>query len=759
MKKEINMRLFAFTFLLGISCIYLFHSIPAWYWILPIVVSGLFFIHFKKYYCIGFLLGLAWLICYLHLFVSQALPTKYETKKIAIQGTIISIPDNKEQLTSFMLVSKNPYFKGKIKLNWYGKYPRLSAGQIWNLTVKLKRIHGLRNPSGFDYDKWAFANNIIAKGYVINKSNNKQLKNLNDTYLIPFIRNHISDQIARILASYSVSPFVLALTVGDKHLISKEAWNVLQATGTSHLMAISGLHIGLIATLVFFLIKYLWRIFPSLCLLMASQQAAAIISFLSALIYSALAGFAVPTQRALIMLFIVLFALWCKRSLVVWYGFAFAIFMVLFLDPLSVLSMSFWLSFSAVGVILYGLTGRMRQSNKLMQLLKIQWIVGLGLIPLSLLFFQKASMISFIANIISIPWVSFIVVPSSLLGTALLVINHQLASYCFIFSAWNMQYVWHMLQYFSQFHFSFFKYHLVNFISFIFLAISLLLLLAPKGFPVKYLAILLLLPVFLKASNKPNNAILKFRVFDIGQGSAIFLQEGSKTLLYDTGPGFPGQSSAAEQTIIPYLKAKGITSINDLIISHFDSDHSGGFKAIINNFQVKNIYTPLSGKAHWQRCQSGKKWQWIHAKFIFLSPPKNWQGKKRNNQSCVLKVTYGNHQILLPGDIEKNTEKYLVKHHKKQLKSDVLLLPHHGSKTSSTWPFVKAVTPKIIIATTGYRNRFHFPRKNIVWRYEWLGAKLYNTAVSGMISIDFNLAQSQFYVEQYLVKNIHLWVR
>jgi len=766
------MRAFTMGFLIGVSLIFVIALRPSFYVLflsgIPVVLAvfykvmrrGTFFWWVKV--LLGCCLGASWLVVYLNSVMPKPFPHALESKQLVITGRIASIPKHKAHFSSFLFSSAINHQKRKIRLSWYGWRPPLMAGQCWRLTVKLKRIHGLRNPAGFDYDRWAFSQGISASGYVVAHSRHQKVSCHHTGFSMLYLRNNLANKMQALLVDNPALPFILALTIGDKHLITQKDWRVFQATGTSHLAAISGLHIGFVAALIFFLVKIIWRFFPRLCLLIPAQQGAALMSLLAALLYSALAGFATPTQRALTMLAIGLTALFCKRILAPWHAFMLAILIVLLINPLSILTMSFWLSFSAVGVILYGLTGRAFLGSKFKQMIKMQWVVGIGLVPLSLLFFYKASLVAFIANVIAIPWVSFIVVPSSLLGVVFLYISHHAAYALLTFAACNMQLLWHVLIYFSQSHFALFHIYFSGASSFVAVSLAVLLCLSPKGFPCKYLSIVLLLPLFVPMtfSLPPNQ--LKLVVFDVGEGLSVLVQKGRYVLLYDTGAHYADQASVATSSVIPYLKKEGITTIDAVMISHFDNDHVGGLNDILKAFKVKHLYTPPSKQykalASWQRCQKGLHWQWGTATFNTLFPKKHEPSKKRNNLSCVLMVHFGVHAIILPGDIEKSAEHALVAQEGHHLKADVLIVPHHGSATSSSWRFLQAVHPKVAIISSGYRNRFHFPSQKVLARYRLLGAHVYNTASAGMVKLILNATQSRFRVDSYVLTHAHLWL-
>lgn len=759
------MRMFAPGFLLGACIVFYLQSTPSLFYLLPIafLLAPLFYWRKKLIirFVLGFSLGFFWLVVYLHFFAAASLPKRLEGEKLLVTGTVVSIPVKNTMYDSFVFSTQSiNHKKYKLKINWYYAPYDLKVGERWHLTVKLKRPHGTHNPGAFDYSQWAFQNKISAAGYVVKDSGNKKLQSSWFVQPANRLRADLLNKFQAMFPKQKMGGFLEALTLGWRSTITQADWQTLQRTGTSHLVAISGLHIGLVASLVFFLVDFLWRRVAFLSLRISAQQVAASVSLFVAAFYCMLAGFSLPTQRALIMLSVVLIALILKRRILAWHGLACALFLVLLFDPLSVLSMSFWLSFSAVAVIIYGVSGRLKTANKWRQIINVQLIVTIGLIPLSIYFFQKTSIVSPFANAVAIPWVGLIVVPLSLLGSLLLLINHTAAHAVLWLALKNMQGAWWYLNKLASLPFAAWHYSLPQPVLLGFLCLAVLLLLAPRGISIKYLAIFFLLPVIFVSRSLIAHGHAKVTLLDVGQGLSVVIQTQHHVLVYDTGPGRPGSFNAGDSVLNPFLRWSGVKKVNVLVISHTDNDHVGGANALLQQYPARLIYTSNPKYFHHIRhviaCHAGQHWTWDGVKFSMLYPGRKKLASKNNN-SCVLQVTVGNKIILLPGDIEKGAEKYLVKRAKKDLSAVILIAPHHGSKTSSTWPFAKAVRPQYVLFATGYRNRFHFPSAPIVQRYHILGAKELTTATSGAIS--FNIAPNQPLnaPKQYAVDHHKLW--
>lgn len=746
--------IYAIAFLLGVCLVHKV-SILLQFWVMVIsLLTCLFLFYsvnkFKTYKLINTLLfiiiGFCWAAIYLHKLLTWQLPQDFENKQAIVEGRVASIPEIQDNHIKFLLKIKQLCIHKKCinkppalaQLQWYGNYSKLSVGEDWRLKVKLRRSHGNANPGVFNKESYLLQNHIRAVG-VVNKSlDNRLLADKFWSMPVAKFRQLILEKIEKALAGNVYLGLIEALTLGIKQHITVQQWQLLGATGTSHLMAISGLHIGLVAGAIYALANLFWKRlggWTRASLLMPSQKVAAICSLLAGLTYSLLAGFSVSTQRSLIMLVVLLSLIIAKRTTSIWQGLSLALFIVLLYDPLTVLSSGFWLSFGAVGLILYGASGRYRAKSLWWRYGRVQWVVTLGLLPLSLLFFQQAALTSFATNLIAIPWVSFIVVPLALLGVLLISIFPWLGTWLLKFSALALQVIFKLLAWFADIKFMLWHQAITNFATLMLVAVGILLLLLPRGFPGRWLGLLWLLPLFFTKNPTPKISELWFSVVDVGQGLAIVIRTANHTLVYDTGPKYGAVYNAGDYIIIPYLRANGINTIDTLVVSHGDSDHSGGANALLKQLAVGQVITSVPERYNQfpvQACQSGMSWQWDNVQFEFLAPPLKSQ-LKNNNRSCVLRITIGKNHILLPGDIEKAGEDYLIKHQKNKLNATILVAPHHGSNTSSTAKFIAAVEPHYVIFSTGYLNRFGFPNKAIVARYMAYGAKSYNTAYCGMV--------------------------
>ena len=678
-------------------------------------------------------------------FCSPKAATLYNQKHF-ITGTITSLPEVSATRTKFHF--KTAY--GTFLVSIYGRLSlrlNLKPADTWRFKLKIKPIRSLLNPGGFDYKQYLKAKGIDARAYVIKSSKNQKIGHFWYRDPINLLRFYLKKQVMAI-APKRYRGIFLALILGDRSELDEQTWNIFKRTGTSHLIAISGLHIGLVFGLVFLIMRFGLGLIPMVHRRFVAQDYALLVAMSAAFIYSALAGFAISTLRALIMLgLLCVFKL--KRQLIsLGKVFILTIIISLILAPLSVISASFWLSFCAVGALIYGLSGKKKikhdKSHKWKKLIRPQWVIFWLLIPLNLYYFQQISLVSLGANIVAIPLMSLLIIPLLLLAIVISSLSLPSAKVLFQLADFFFSILWHGLHWLSTL--PFWGIHLPgpSFFSLIGAILGLLLCFAPKAIPGRHLSGFYLLGILFIRPLPPPYGSLRFTMLDVGQGLSCVLQTQHHVLIYDAGAAFSGGFNAGRSVILPYLHAQNIFLLNKLVISHGDNDHAGGATYLLNNIKVQKLETSDLKQFNGYYpifCHGKKNWQWDGVHFHYLQQPKNITN--RNDGSCVLKITVGKRAILLPGDIEKQAERYLLVHQKSLLSASILIAPHHGSLTSSSVPFVKAVQPTIVLMSTGFNNRFGFPKKAVIQRYEHIGASIYNTAVNGAIQLDISKSDTK----------------
>ncbi len=656
----------------------------------------------------------------------------------------------------------------------------LRAGERWRLTLRLKQPHGTANPHGFDFEMWALERNIRAVGYVHNsekllaghpKGNNRRIDELAPNtlfrglgYRIETWREAVRDKFDATLGDAPYAGVLSALAIGDQNSISPPQWQIFTRTGVNHLMSISGLHITMLASLAFAAVYWLWRRSTRLTLRLPARKAAALAALLAALGYALLSGFAVPAQRTVYMVGAVGAALWLNRNFSLGQIVSIALLGVLIPDPWAVMSAGFWLSFGAVVLILYVTAHRIGSNHWLAEYASVQWAMAIGLTPLLLGLFQQASLVSPLANAIAIPLVSLVVVPLALLGAALPP-SFSYGETPLWLAHIVMDGVMHFLEWLNALPQAVWTQHAPPAWSIAVAMLGALWILLPRGFPARWLGFLLLLPMFLNTPEPPAQGALRLIVFDVGQGLSVAAQTRQHALLYDTGPDFSGEADSGNRILIPTLRALGIAELDGLILSHDDADHTGGTASIMQAMPVGWVSSslpathPLLKQApHARRCRDGASWNWDGVQFEMLHPASGDGSTKKphdNDQSCVLRIGIGEHSVLLAGDIEKNSEIRLLKQHADRLFTSLLVVPHHGSKSSSSDEFVAATLPDYAVFTAGYRNRFGHPREEVLQRYADSGAELLRSDEDGAILVEMSAQGLQ--VERYRKTHRRYW--
>lgn len=605
-------------------------------------------------------------------------------------------------------------------------------GEIWRLCLKIRPPRGSRNAVGFDFESWAYSQGI---GGIATICSDHPARLLNKGLSLHTLRQKLSDALVSRLPSHLLG-FAQALVVGDKSSISEAQWQQLRATGTNHLMAISGLHIGLIAALLYFLSSTLVRCIPPLCLIRPAAYWAAAIALIAALAYAALAGFAIPTQRALIMLAVILLNQMRQIPANPSQVLGWSLLLVLIWDPLASMSMGFWLSFIAVFFIYYIIQFRHQRRHKIFDVLRIQWAVSIGLLPFLIWGFSQFSIVAPVVNLIVVPMVSICVVPLLMLASLCLTLSTSVAEFIFSIAAFFLDWVWYLISGFASLSWSHVTVPYVQPLTLLGIFTGSMLLLAPRGLPTKSLAGVFFLPLFLPQSITPPKGELWLTLFDVGQGLALVLETEEHLVLYDTGPP-QGRRNAAQNIILPYLQSQGRRNSDLMVVSHGDADHSSGAPYLRRHLAIKQVIT--GGGWHLpgaDSCELGDQIQFGNLQLQVLSPEAG--EPPGNNASCVLLVEFGAHRILLTGDIEYEAEYLLLT---QDIRAQVLVVPHHGSRTSSSQNFIRAVSPQVALNSSGYMNRFAHPHEQVVKRYINNKVQLFDTKKDGAIRLRFVLGQ------------------
>ncbi len=728
----------AISFALGCLLFLQLPIIPSLYWFWALLPTSLLLL-FQKTRLLSFvLLGALWAFFYANNVFNDRLSPELVGQDLIIRGMVISVPEQDDRRLSFLFSPDNtsfPELPSKLKLNWYKPfYHNLHLGEKWQLTVRLKAARGMMNPGSFDYEGWLFQQQIGGTGYVRNNFNNKLLTS-SPPFSVDRFRQSLVDYLSINFPDSNNLGLLQGLTTGIRHNISDKQWRVLRLSGTSHLLAISGLHIGLAAALGFFCFKWLWSRRAQNLFILASKEAGAIGGFFAALFYAAMAGFSIPSQRALIMVAILMLSLLIRRPVAISSVLALSLLIILLHDPLAILSVGLWLSFSAVAIILF--ISQHRFPDPRWQWAKIHTLIAFGLTPLLLLFFMQTSLIAPIANFIAVPVVSILVVPLLLLSSLFIWLFDPISNVLFQLADFIFSLLWPFLDSLASLSFSHWSRPALPLFYWLSIIIGTILLLTPRHFPAKWLGLIALLPLIFYSPNRPNKDEFWFTLLDVGQGLSAVIETKNHTLIFDTGPKFSDSFNTGTAVIKPFLQQQGIRHIDTLIVSHGDNDHIGGAIPLINDIDTSSVLSSVPELLpDATLCTSGQSWQWDGVSFAVLHPHHDDQGRE-NNLSCVLKVSIGEHSVLLTGDIESPAERLLVERYRSILPSTILIAPHHGSKTSSSVNFINAVSPEIVLFPVGYHNRYGFPKEEVVNRYRAKKVLFFDSAQSGAIQFKF----------------------
>jgi len=679
--------------------------------------------------------------------INDRLPREQQGKTLSIEVQVTEFPARTGQVLKLVVSPANDArLPARMRLSWYDPPHTPQLGESWRLDVRLRRPRGFTNPTGFDYEGWLFRQGIGATGYIVNGRNNRRLR-AKPAAAVSRIRRNFTARLAALLPADDATAVLNAIVVGARQDISRTQWDRYAITGTSHLMAISGLHIGLAAGGIFLLA---WMLLSLSRLWANVRDPAIVVAIIAATLYAGVSGFAVPARRAFLMAALAASAVLARRQLPAAKLIAICAFVVLLTDPLSIHAPGFKLSFAAVLLLLWGgfqlqattsvCTSRVVNAlySGILRLAHLQVALLCGLFPFTVLLFDRAAWLGPPVNLLVLPVFNFLTIPSSLLGMLFDGPLQFAGDIVLRFAHATVRFVLWIVRHAADLPFAKIELAAMSGPMLLVAALPALHAILPPGWPGRRLAWVALLATLLHQPAAPPRGCVDVHVLDVGQGLAVVLQLHSKTLIYDTGPAFRSGSTAAELVLIPFLKRLGVGQPDLLVVSHADLDHAGGVTPLLREFPAARI---LVGEAladptlQQAPCNAQRTWRWDAITFRVLHPLSSgaWQG---NNASCVLQLQTGPYSILLAGDIEAPVENLLLRQNDLQ-RVTLVVVPHHGSKTSSGPGFVRALRPQTAVVSAGYANRWGFPKPEIVGRWRQVGARVLITAVSGAISQRF----------------------
>lgn len=695
---------------------------------------------------LALLLGVGWGTAYGHYIRAGILPAALEQQSLLAEGRVSGLVEQsvgfqQKPVLRFQFDVDNcancPQRLRRVQLSWYEADVTPVPGERWQLRVKLKRPRGFANPGGFDYEAWLVANRIGAVGYVERSADNARQQAV-ARWSVDAWRARVHDYLQQRLSQSLHRDLLLGLLVGDGSAISQRSWDTFRATGTVHLFVVSGLQIAFTGGLVLWFSRLWWRS-PFAVSTRRSYWIGSLLALLVAGVYALLAGFGLPIQRALIMFALLLWTLVARSEIRASTGWIAALWLVLLCDPLAVLDAGFWFSFVVVAALLVAVVGRREAQPSRWRWWHAQWAVFVVSLPVLLGLSGQFTLLALPANLIAIPLSTLLSMPLAFLALLADMFAPSVGDYLWRWSDLSLDWLILYLQWLQQ-HGAWMIWLVagVGVVAIACAALFAALMLLPRGFPARGLALCFLLPLVWPRIDAIAPGAERITVVDVGQGLSVLVETTQHRLLYDTGPPFGPERTVAELAITPLLRQRGIERLDAVVISHRDNDHAGGWPEIQQQFAVERLLVGEDlGAEREEYCRAGMHWQWDAVDFEFLSPAT--EGMAGNNASCVLQVRAGDNTILLTGDIESPAESNLLA--TEQLQPVTLLLaPHHGSKSSSTAAFIERTQPRYVVFSSGYLNRFHHPHPGVEQRYRDAGAALFNTATDGALIFDFTAA-------------------
>lgn len=683
-------------------------------------------------------------------------------KDFVLTGRVTNLPVVDELSTRFLFTVSDGAgeFPGhKLLLRDYQQLG-LRGGEVWQLALRLRPPHGLANPAAFDYEAWLLREKIVGLGYVQESASNRRLSA--HSYSVSSMRQLLLERLQRVLPVHSSAAAVMpALLLGYRGELSAEFWAQLSATGTNHLFVISGLHVGLVSLLAFRLMQFLGRflLWPGSGIAVPRLAAWSAIS--AALLYSLLAGFSLPTQRALVMLAVFMSGTITGKSIDLVFRYLLALTLVLLLNPAAATGPGFWLSFTAVaGLILFA--DAELDLSRIRGFIRAQWVVSFVL-ALPLLFWMgQVSLLAPLVNFLAIPVLGFVILPLAFLALLALLIMPSLAELFMSASAalmkWLLLFIEQAAEYSPVFTSRLLAVSPLETTIIIALAmLGLTVVLIPFPLRLRLLALFLFLPLLFPRSPSLRPEHLSVHIMDVGQGLAVFLQQGENNLLYDTGAALGPDYDMGETVVLPVLASLGVRQLQTVVISHGDNDHAGGLASVLQAMPVARLISsgPLPVARSVEPCRQGQYWQQGAMEISVLHPDQAYSNN--NNNSCVLQIRFGLHRLLLSGDIDKAVERDLASRYGRQLSSQLLIAPHHGSNSSSGFPLLKTVNPQWVIFSAGCHNRFGHPALEVQDRYALFAVQERNTASAGMISLHLDGSGEMLRAQAYRERVPRYW--
>lgn len=764
----------AAAWLLGNLCLQALPALPGALLTVPLTLAAVLAFAFPAARLAGWAIaGFLWTSFHTDARLDERLPESLGGRDFEVTGWVDAFPNVSEARAVFSFrVDRDgdERVPERLRLTWYDPPTDIAAGRDYALVVRLRAPRGLANPGAFDYERWLMLEDYGATGYVRSGGDVARQHSLGQRWLLR--RHELANRITAAGPSPGAAALITALAIGERDGFQDSHWEWLRRTGTSHLVAISGMHIGLVAAFAFALVRFAWLRLPH-TIANYDLEAAAAASAIAAFAYAALAGFGLPTQRAVLMVAVALAMLVSRRTVGLFHGLAAALVAILAWDPLATLTASFWLSFGAVAALLalgsrsefmpsragvetrssrwLGLsasvqeTANTRLGSRFRLFARVQWNITLALVPLASLFFGEISLVSPLVNFVAIPFFSLVMVPLTLASTGALALG-EAGQLLLNLTGHLADGAWMALEWIAGWPWAAVALPQPAPLTAVLAVLAVLMGLAWHPLPGRRFAWLGLVPLAFGASSRPPPGTADVLVFDVGHGLAVLVETAERRLLYDAGPVARSGFDAGREIVVPGLMRRDRRALDLLIVGHADADHSGGASAVLEAFPEADVlHGPDVDALQGTVCVAGQHWTWDEVRFDILHPPAGFD-RLGNESSCVLKVSTLAGSMLVTGDIESRAERLLADG--PPVGADVVIVPHHGSATSSSSSFVSAVGAGTAIVSAGFANRWGFPKPEVRQRWETVGARVIVTGDEGAVGFRLGAGHIQPHVER-----------
>lgn len=720
-------RVLALLYTVGVLAVHALPRLPTFVDLLVISAPALWPWRGRTY-CAPLVLGVLLSVLQAQQLLADRWPPQRHGEEVELRGHIASLPKQVAgefgSIQRFEFRPEAPGAPRRIRVAWYRGEQTLKGGDCWILRLRMRSPRGSLNPGGFDYEGWLWREHLGATASVRSA---EPCGAPARGFWLP-LRQRLVDDIRHWLPGHPGVPLVSALTVGDVSALSDQDWNAFRNTATTHLIAISGFNVAIFATLAFVIVRWLWAAIPVLCLRLPAHKAGWVGAALLGLLYAQLAGWDAPVQRAALMLLALSAAAVMDRLGSPSRVLAGVWLLMLLWDPASIRSPGLWLSFGAVALIFYLGSARLSRPPAWREALSMQLALSLVLMPLTVAFFHGLAWLSAPVNLLAVPVVA-VLTPLTLAAVVLAyvwpAVGVVFLGLCASAADQLRSGLVVLAEALPQSWLSVAPSGALLLLA----GVGLVLLFVPRGLPMRGLGAVCLLPLLLPPTPQQRPA-LQVTVLDVGQGLAVVVQTPHHALVYDAGPAFAGGFDAGASVVAPYLLQRGLRSVDRLMISHDDRDHAGGAPALAQQVNI----AAASGARSAQPCREGQRWRWDGVDFELLHPQGAGGSDNDNDQSCVLRIE-GPFTVLIAGDISASAERQLLQRHCDRLPTDLLIVPHHGSRSSSGEAFVQAVAPRVAIFSAGWRNAYGHPAAAVVAQYRQAGARVYSTALSGALQV------------------------